>query len=236
MFLFCSFDESRRSRRSKREQDAVPDNWHRVGAPGGAGPLARAPRPGTLHPLGAHCGPGILAWTGFRKAGRGASHAPRRLPALQPLFREGRKKGYGGPARAPEFKARVRGALAALFLSEREPATSGPAWIEKLLPLTTPALRTSRATGTSSRRRPTFTRWCGASSARRDARPTSAVAAVARSRSWPRTVSTRSATTPPTRCWSRRGRATRSSSSRRRRCPDLKECPRVRSTTCCAKR
>jgi hypothetical protein len=45
-----SFDESRRSRRSKREQDAVPDNRHRVGAPGGAGPLARAPRPGTLHP------------------------------------------------------------------------------------------------------------------------------------------------------------------------------------------
>ena len=29
----------------------MPDNWHRVGAPGGAGPFARAPRPGTPTPL-----------------------------------------------------------------------------------------------------------------------------------------------------------------------------------------
>jgi hypothetical protein len=34
-----------------------------------------------------------------------------RLPALHRLLREGRKKGNGGPARAPEFKARVREAL-----------------------------------------------------------------------------------------------------------------------------
>ncbi|MBX9829418.1 MAG: hypothetical protein K2Z80_38155, partial [Xanthobacteraceae bacterium] len=32
-FLFCSCGGRRRSRPPKREQNAVPDNWHRVGAP-----------------------------------------------------------------------------------------------------------------------------------------------------------------------------------------------------------
>src|SRR5262249_11070846 len=70
------------------EQGAAADNAGRVGAPGGAGLLARARAPRDPHPLTA---------LGSRKLGaitpaplvpvKGASQAPWRLPALQPLAR-----------------------------------------------------------------------------------------------------------------------------------------------------
>ena len=94
----------RRSRCGARQR-------HRVGAPGGAGPYVTGPArpkaatPGNRGPAVARGGPRI--WV--------RQPAPLRwwrLPALHRLFREGRKKGKGGPARAREFKARVRGALA----------------------------------------------------------------------------------------------------------------------------
>jgi hypothetical protein len=62
--------------------------------------LRTGPRPGTPTPLGAHLGPGISARIG-RSQGRsgGRSQAPRRLPALQPLFLRGtEKKERAGPA------------------------------------------------------------------------------------------------------------------------------------------
>jgi hypothetical protein len=69
MFMLCShvlFKRGRRrSRRSKAEQGAVPDNWHRVGAPGGAGPYVIGPArpiaatPGNRGPAVARGGPRI---------------------------------------------------------------------------------------------------------------------------------------------------------------------------------
>ena len=86
----------------------MPDNWHRVGAPGGAGPLARAPRPGTPTPS-KPMGPGILAWTGLRKAGREHRKAPGASRRSNPSFRgegkamsprrAGRKRRVGPGAR-----------------------------------------------------------------------------------------------------------------------------------------
>src|SRR3989337_4585995 len=102
MFLAsCSIESAvDRSRRLKQEQNAVPDNWHRVGAPGGAGPLARARAPGPSTPLGAHLGPGILARIG-RSQGR--SGELRNLPGASrrsnPLLGK-RKKGNGAPEAA----------------------------------------------------------------------------------------------------------------------------------------
>ncbi len=91
----------------------MPDNGialERREAQGSSQGPARPGTPTTLKDLG----PGSLARRlADRKAGlNGASHAPWRLPALHHLLREGRKRGTAGPARAPEFKARARGALA----------------------------------------------------------------------------------------------------------------------------
>ena len=87
VFLFCSHQDDRRSRRPNREQDAVPDNWHRVGAPGGAGPLARARAPGPPPPS-KPMGPGILARIG-RSQGRSGSlrKAPGASRRSNPSFR-----------------------------------------------------------------------------------------------------------------------------------------------------
>ena len=67
----------RRSRRSKTEQGAAPDNVAAFGAPGGAGLLARARAPWDPHPL-YRLGPGSSACEGGRSQGRleGASQAP----------------------------------------------------------------------------------------------------------------------------------------------------------------
>jgi hypothetical protein len=97
MFLFCSryalslLNRGRRRRRSQAEQGAVPDNWHRVGAPGGAGPFAGARAPRDPHPPQSLWVPESWRATGARNAGRGASQTPRRLSALQPLFSRGRE-------------------------------------------------------------------------------------------------------------------------------------------------
>src|ERR687897_837086 len=109
MFLFCSFDSRRRSRRLTREQDAVPDNGIAVERREAPGPTLLGPRARKRQPLVT----GDLPWRapnpgfGFGTRRRSAGWRP---PALHPLLGK-RKKGKDGPARAPEFKARVRGVL-----------------------------------------------------------------------------------------------------------------------------
>src|SRR5688572_31584415 len=104
MFLFCSFDGRRRSRRLTREQDAVPDNWHRVGAPGGAEPYVIGPARPKRQPLVT----GDLPWRaadpgfGFANRRRSAGGASRR--SIASFERDGKREN--GPARAPELKAR----------------------------------------------------------------------------------------------------------------------------------
>src|SRR6187431_3701497 len=79
--------------------------WHRVGAPGGAGSYVTGPaRPKAATP--GNRGPAVARpeprWV--RDPRRSAGGASRRsIPLLGK-----RKKGNGGPARAPEIKARVR--------------------------------------------------------------------------------------------------------------------------------
>ena len=51
MFLFCSFDESRRSRRSKSEQDAVPDNGIALERREAPGPTSLGQRARKRQPL-----------------------------------------------------------------------------------------------------------------------------------------------------------------------------------------
>ena len=89
----------------------MPDNWHRVGAPGGAGPLARASRPGDPHPLKAYGSRnlGVDRPSQGRSGSLANSPAPLGAPTL--FLRDGKREN-GGPARVPEFKARVREALA----------------------------------------------------------------------------------------------------------------------------
>src|SRR5215204_3607917 len=82
----------RRSRHPKKERNALPDNWHRVGAPGGAGPLATASRPGAPHLRV----PEFCRVTGLRKAGQGASQAPGASRRSNPLSRETENPREGG--------------------------------------------------------------------------------------------------------------------------------------------
>ena len=129
MFSFCSICLTRlnrgrrRSRCSKREPDAVPDNWHRVGAPGGAGPLARAPRPGTLHPPRSALGSRNLGVDRpiARPVGE-RSQAPRRLPALQPLF----LRGQGKQGRRAGPGARIQSQGSQSFAWSVDPETRTP--------------------------------------------------------------------------------------------------------------
>src|ERR1700754_774698 len=105
MFLFCSFNDRRRSRHSRREQNAMPDNWHRVGAPGGAGPYVIGPARPKRQPLVT----GDLPWRaadpgfGFANRRRSAGGASRRSTSLF----WGTEKGEGR-ARQPE-KSEVAG-------------------------------------------------------------------------------------------------------------------------------
>ena len=110
MFSFCSQGECRRSRRPWREQDAVPDNGIAVERREAPGPTSLGPRARKRQPLVT----GDLPWRapnpgfGFGNRRRSAGGASRRSI---PLWGK-RKKGNGGPARAPEFKARVRELMA----------------------------------------------------------------------------------------------------------------------------
>ena len=103
MFSFCSKRECRRSRRSKREQDAVPDNGIAVERREAPGPTSLGPRARKRQPLVT----GDLPWRapnpgfGFGNRRRSAGGASRR--SIASFERDG-KKG-SGPARAPEFKA-----------------------------------------------------------------------------------------------------------------------------------
>src|SRR5215510_8963158 len=99
MFLFCSFDARRRSRRSKREQDAMPDNGIALERREAPGPTLLGPRARKRQPLVT----GDLPWRapdpGF---GSGTGGDPPVAPPGAPsLFSRGRKKGKGR-ARQPE--------------------------------------------------------------------------------------------------------------------------------------
>ncbi len=84
----------------KESRDAVPDNWHRVGAPGGAGPLARARTPRDPHPLEAYGSRNL----GVRPAFARPVGESRKLPGASrrsnPLFkRDGKRDTAGRPGR-----------------------------------------------------------------------------------------------------------------------------------------
>src|ERR671918_321627 len=91
MFPLCSFAESRRSRRSKREQDAVPDNGIAVERREAPGPTSLGPRARKRQPLVT----GDLPWRaadpgfGFANRRRSAGGASRRSTPRS----RGRKKG-----------------------------------------------------------------------------------------------------------------------------------------------
>ena len=109
MFLFCSIDDRRRPRRLKSEQDAVPDNGIALERREALGPTSLGQRARKRQPLVT----GDLPWRaadpgfGFANRRRSAGGASRRSI---PLWGK-RKKGNGGPARAPEFKVPGRGIL-----------------------------------------------------------------------------------------------------------------------------
>jgi hypothetical protein len=108
MFPFCSFG-GRRRRRLKRDQDAVPDNGIAVERREAPGPALLGPRARKRQPLVT----GDLPWRAPNPGGFGTGGDPPVAPPGAPFpFWGKRKKGNGGPARAPEFKARVRGVLA----------------------------------------------------------------------------------------------------------------------------
>jgi hypothetical protein len=75
------------------------------------GPSQGPPRPGTPTPS-KPMGPGILARARLSQSRAGSlANSPALLGAPTLFLREGKREDYG-PARAPEFKARVRGVLA----------------------------------------------------------------------------------------------------------------------------
>ena len=98
MFLFCSFGNRRRSRRLKREQDAVPDNGIAVERREAPGPTSLGPRARKRQPLVT----GDLPWRapdpGF---GSGTGGDPPVAPPGAPFpFWGNGKRGNGAPEAA----------------------------------------------------------------------------------------------------------------------------------------
>src|SRR5262245_17373178 len=85
------------------EQGAAADNAVRDGAPGGAGPFARAPRPGTPTTLKT-LGPGILALAFARPAWR--RFAPSAAPPGAPFPFLGETEKGKGAGLAPDDRGR----------------------------------------------------------------------------------------------------------------------------------
>ena len=122
MFLFCSYGVCRRSWHAKREQDAVPDNGIAVERREAPGPTLLGPRARKRQPLVT----GDLPWRapnpGFGFGTRGDPRAGASRRSI-PLWGK-RKKGNGGPAWPPEFKARVREVMSeSVGWGTRDPCT-----------------------------------------------------------------------------------------------------------------
>ena len=121
MFLSLFSRRCRRSRRSKREQDAVPDNGIALERREAPGPTSLGQRARKRQPLVT----GDLPWRaadpgfGFANRRRSAGGASRRSIAC---FREGRKRGNAGRPGRPRSKARDR----ELVSQDAERCENGP--------------------------------------------------------------------------------------------------------------
>jgi hypothetical protein len=81
LFLFCSFKDCRRSRDSKREQDAVPDNGTGLERREAPGPTLLGPRARKRQPLVT----GDLPWRAPNPDGFGTRGDPRVAPPGAPF-------------------------------------------------------------------------------------------------------------------------------------------------------
>ena len=103
MFLFCSLNDHRRSRRSKTEQNAVPDNGIAVERREAPGPTSLGPRARKRQPLVT----GDLPWRAPNPDGFGTRGDPRVAPpgAPFPFWGKGKRETAGRPGR-PNSKPR----------------------------------------------------------------------------------------------------------------------------------
>src|SRR5687767_7042464 len=105
MFLFCSFDGCRRSRRLTREREAVPDNGIALERREAPGPTLLGQRARKRQPLVT----GDLPWRaadpgfGFANRRRSAGGASRR--SIASFERDGKRETAGRPGR-PNSKPR----------------------------------------------------------------------------------------------------------------------------------